>query len=87
MDEYIKFADGTTVEPAHILATGSDGIIVYVNGGADMETMYTLFSDDEKTARIKAYRYGTESVYEGYTELYALRIENANLSTACLRKV
>ena len=86
MDEYITLADGMKVEPAHILEMSGTDIIVYVNGGVGIDEMYDLFSDPELTERITAERYGTETVYEGYTELYALRIENPGLSTACLRK-
>ena len=86
MDQYISLADGTRIENAHILEMDAASIIVYVKGGKDMEWMFDIFDDPDLTAEIRANRYGNEKTYTGYTNLFALRIENTDLSTACLRK-
>jgi len=86
MDEYIVLADGTEIAPCHILQMTDREIIVYVNGTHTIEEMFNWFSNPEATATITANRFGTETEYAGYTELFAMRIENSNLATACLRK-
>lgn len=86
MDEYIILADGMEIQGAHILPLNADSIIVYVKGGATMAQMFSWFGDFNRTRSIRAYQYGEESERNGYTELYALRLENDGLATACLRK-
>lgn len=86
MDEYILLADGTRIEQAHVLGLDSNSIIVYVRGGIGIEQMYQWFHDPDRTGTIKAYHGTEETLLTGYTELFALRVENANMSTACLRR-
>ena len=87
MNEYIVLGDETIIENAHILSPDGKTIFVYVNGGVGLEEMFAWFNDSEKTRKITAYRYGETTVLTGFTELFALRIENSDLTTACLRKV
>ena len=85
MDDYIVLGDGAKITNAHVLEAG-DSIIIYAMGGKSLGWMYRTFSNREKTASITGARAGEEQTWEGYTELYAVRVESKRLTTACLRK-
>lgn len=84
MNEYITMADGTVYENASILPLSEGRIITYWRGRT-FDDVYTVLKSPENNARITAVEYGSETVYEGYTELYALQKENG-MVTACLRR-
>lgn len=83
MDEKLILADGTELT-GHVIATDSK-LFVYVYG-IDLQTLFNLLIDPEKTKKITAIRYGTESVFKGFKHLYAVTEENNDLTTAALRK-
>lgn len=75
--EILILNDGTEVN-GHILDNGDDlTIFVYLDGMSIVEGVM-IFSDSEKTARITAMNHGAETVYEGYTELWAANHEFGN---------
>lgn len=84
MDEKILLADGTLIKNAHCLE--SSGILfVYIQGKDDMKTYFNLFIEPDKLTVIHENRYGQESNYTGYTDLYSITKENGNINLA-LRK-
>lgn len=84
MNEYITMADGTVYENASILPLSEGRIITYWRERT-FDDVYNALKRPENNARIKAVEYGSETVYEGYAELYALQKENG-MVTACLRR-
>ena len=83
--EILTLNDGTEVN-GHIL-DGGDGqtIFVYLDGMSIVQGV-TLFSDSDKTCKIVAISYGTEHVYNDYTELWSASHEFGNCNLV-MRKV
>lgn len=79
MDEYLILNNGVTVQDAHCFDDGTN-LFVYITGEADLMETLTLFSRPENTQVIKASRYGEESIYTGYTELYSMSREYGNIN-------
>ena len=83
--ETLTLNDGTEVT-GHILTDGI-GLRIYVYlTGMSLATGYALMSDPEKTCRIEAMDHGTETVYEGFTEIIAVSSEFGNCNLV-MRKV
>ena len=75
--ETLTLNDGTVVT-GHILASGDgERIYVYLDGMTVVHGV-ALFGDPTKTSRIVAMNHGTETVYEGYTDLYSASHEFGN---------
>ena len=85
MNETIQLANGTLIENSHCLETGGT-LFVYITGSDDMARYFNLFVDPDNTAVIHANRYGDETDYEGYTDLYSINKEYGNINLA-LKKV
>lgn len=84
--ETLTMNDGTVIN-GHILDNG-DGltIFVYLDGMSIVEGVM-IFSDSEKTARITEMNHGTETVYEGYMELWAASHEFGNCNLVMRKAV
>ena len=82
--ETLTLNDGTAVN-GHIHESG-DGrtIFVYLDGKTVIEGVL-LFSDPEKSRRVTAVNHGTETVYEGFTELFAASHEYGNCNLVMRR--
>lgn len=79
MDEYLILNNGSIVPDAHCFDDGTN-LFVYITGESDLMEMLMLFSVPENTQAIKASRYGEESTYTGYTELYSMSREYGNIN-------
>ena len=84
--ETLKFVDGTVVN-GHILENG-DGrtIFIYLNGMSLIDGVM-LFSNTENVETITAMNHGTETVYEGYTQIITANIEFGNCNLTVRRPV
>lgn len=75
--EILILNDGTEVN-GHIHISGDgQAIFVYLTNKTIVEGVL-LFADSAKTNRIVAQDHGTETVYEGYTEIYSASHEYGN---------
>ena len=79
MDEYLILNNGVTVKNAHCLQD-ENTLYVYITGDADLMETLMLFSVHENTQIIKAFRFGEESTYTGYTELFGMSREYGNIN-------
>ena len=86
MDETILLANGTLIENAHCLES-SGVLFVYIQGTDDMQTYFNLFIEPENLTEIHENRFGQESEYTGYTELYSITKENGNINLALRKEV
>ena len=73
--ETLTLNDGTVVD-GHCIEDDRN-LFVYLDGMTVVQGVM-LFSDPENTNRIVAMNHGTETVYEGYTEIYAASHEYGN---------
>ena len=83
MNQTLTLNDGTVLD-GHCFE--SDGVLyVYLDRGT-LKSVFPLLSERSKTSVIRADSYGTLTVFEGYTKLFALREETDGTVNACLRK-
>ena len=83
MEQTLTLNDGTVLA-GHAFEV--DGVLyVYLDHGT-MKSVFPLLSERSKTSVIRAESYGTVTVFEGYTKLFALREETDGTVNACLRK-
>ena len=80
--ETLTLNDGTVVN-GHCLWDDRN-LYVYLDGMTVVEGVM-LFSDTEKISRITAMNHGVETVYEGYTEIYAASHEYGNCNLVMRR--
>ena len=80
--ETLTLNDGTVVNGHCILDDRS--LFVYLDGMTVVEGV-TLFADSGKTYMITALNHGTETVYEGYTEIYSASHEFGNCNLVMRR--
>lgn len=79
MDEYLILNNGVTVEDAHCLQDDRT-LFVYITGEADLIEILKLFSVPQNTEVIHESRFGEESTYTGYTELFGMSREYGNIN-------
>ena len=72
--ETIILTDGTLLN-GHILEDGVGELIFIYLEDVSLPEGYALFSDKTKVSRIVASYHGEETVYTGYTELWAISNE------------
>lgn len=80
MDEKITLNDGTVLENSHCVQANGR-LFVYCRN-MDLKTGYALFIDPEKTKKITMERYGLTTVYEGYSELYSISMDEDSCNMA-----
>lgn len=79
MNETLTLADGTVIAGA--MTVGSlQGLWIHVRAGMTFAEAYGIFADPLKTARIESDRTdparpGEPTVFEGFTDLYMLKLE------------
>ena len=79
MDETITLNDATRIDNAHCIE--SDGrLFVYIENTNGIKKYFDLFCDPDKTRRIVANRYGVETVYINYVDLYSISKEYGNVN-------
>lgn len=84
MDEWIRTADGTTVENAYVVKM--DGrIAIYGEGEYTFGDVYSIFGNAENTATIHSEQYGDVEDWVGYTVLTSINITEEGF-TVCLSK-
>ena len=81
--ETILLSNGTLIENAHCLPS-DERLYVYIQG-MDIRTGFELFIEPENTRTIVSNRFGVDHVYEGYTDMYAISMEN-NQCNVVLKK-
>lgn len=81
--ETLTLNDGTVVN-GHCLLDDRD-LFVYLDGMTVVEGV-TLFADPERASVITETNRGFETVYEGYTEIYAANHEFGNCNLIMRKK-
>ena len=77
--ETLTMNDGTVLEDSHVIL--NNGLLsFYVQNGMTLPEVYVIFSDPQKTAKITAFRFGAERVYEGYTDLNFIQKSESQIS-------
>ncbi len=79
MDEFLILNNNAKIRDAHCLQDDAN-LFVYITGEADLMQVLQLFSVPKNTKKIKASRFGEESVYVGYTQLYSMSREYGNIN-------
>ena len=80
--ETITLNDGTVLENSHVLL--SRNVLWFYLNGVSFEDAFALMSDVDKTIRIVASSYGSETEYTAYTDLFCLRREDDGMITGGL---
>ena len=82
--ESILLNNGALINNAY--CTESDGrLFVYIDKSDDIIAYFNLFVEPENTEIIKEDRYGNQTTYTGYTDLYSISKEYGNINLV-LRK-
>ena len=85
MEQFLILNDHTILNPAHAILAG--GVLwVYIEGGMTLAEAFEQLSDPEKTCRIEAKEFGTETLYEGYTDLFCITREDDGRINAGLKR-
>ena len=71
MDEKIILNDGTVLQQSHVILSGSN-LFFYVQNGMGIIEVFNLFSDIQKTRKIKCERFGQKTEYIGYTTIMSI---------------
>ena len=83
MTETLKLNDGSILD-GNALRSGD--LFLYVNG-SDLQTVFNLLIDPEKTKKITYTQVnGEKQIFTGFRRLIAVRDEGNGLITAVLRK-
>ena len=84
--ERLTLNDGTVLEDSNAYQDGNS-LYLYIRNGDDLETVFNLLIDPEKTSRIvKAEGEDEkETVFTGFSRLIAVRDEQKQLITAVLQ--
>ena len=85
MDEKLTLNDGTIIEGGTVLQVDLN-LFVYIQNGSGIRGVFEQLVEPEKTGRITAAQYGTETIYDGYTRLMSVRDEGNGQITAVLRR-
>lgn len=83
--EKLTLADGTQIEPAHVIADGGT-LWFYLENGISFADAYTAMADPNKTSRITADRFGESKTYDGFTDLFCLRKDDDTISGGLKRE-
>ena len=85
MNETLTLNDGTILEGSTALQVDSN-LFIYIRNGSGIRDVFEQLIEPEKTGRIAAEQYGTETIYDGYTRLMSVRDEGNGQITAVLRR-
>lgn len=80
--ETIMLNDGREIN-GHVQHVG--GVLWFYLDGLTFSEAYEAMSEPEATQKITASVYGTETVYEGFSELFCLRLEDSGQVTGGLK--
>ena len=80
--ETIRLNNGRTIS-GHVQRVGA--VLWFYLDGLTFGEAYQAMSEPEDTRKITASVYGTETAYEGFTELFCLRLEDSGQVTGGLR--
>lgn len=81
--ETIRLNDGTVLN-GHVQQVGS--VLWFYLDGMTFASAYDAMSKPEAVRKITASVYGTETAFDGFTELFCLRLEDSGQVTGGLKR-
>lgn len=84
MDQTLQIGNAVLVGSYAFLS--GDVLWVYVYAEISLADLFAMLNEPENTQEIRASRFGEETVFTGYTELFCIRKEEEGFLSAGLRK-
>ena len=86
MDEYLKLNDETVLKNSRAIES-QYGLFVYINDpDYDIIKAFALLSNKAATQRITFHYYKAEVVFEGYTEIASIAIEQTRIVATLIKE-
>ena len=85
MDTKLTLSNGTELQGSYAIQIGNT-LWVYCYAEIGFGQLFALLNDPEKVAAITMTQAGTETDFDGFTELFCIRKEDAGFISAGLRK-
>ena len=86
MDEYLKLNDETVLKDSRAIES-QYGLFVYINDpDYDIIKAFALLSNKAATQRITFHYYKAEVVFEGYTEIASIAVEQTRIVATLIKE-